>query len=158
MHTHIDLPSNTREVGTQTGDSSQNKTSLLQFVLNKIKKGYKRLTRKTRLGENCINLVGRNNENSKESQPMPIYEGYHSNPTQNNLNTVHNKSPFRTYDLRTSNKANFVPNLEISVPNIAQHSLVPNLTPTDLGSYLQTTATQMRLISSEGGVDENSLL
>lgn len=108
------------------------------------------MTQKTRLDENCINLVGRNNENSEESQPMPIYEGYHSNPTQNNLNTVHNKGPFRTYDFKTSNKASVVPNLEISVPNIAQHSLVPNLTPADLGSYLQTTATQMRLTLSGG--------
>lgn len=66
LHSAVSLSSNTREVGTQTGDSSQNKTKFLELVKTKIQKGFKRLTQTTRLGETCINLVNQEQVETKE--------------------------------------------------------------------------------------------
>jgi len=66
LHSAVSLSSNTRKVGTQTGDSSQNKTKFLELVKTKIQKGFKRLTQTTRLGETCINLVNQEQVETKE--------------------------------------------------------------------------------------------
>ncbi len=68
LHSAVNLPSNRREVGTQTGDSSQNKPKFLQLVKNTAQKGFKRLTQKTRLGESCINLVNQEEAENQKSQ------------------------------------------------------------------------------------------
>lgn len=113
LHSAVDLASNTREVGTQTGESSQNKTNFLQLVLNKTQKGFKRLTQKTRLGESCINLVHKKEkkEEVKESNTIQFSEDNENVSTLNLLDTSN------TADKQTlMNSDNELPNFFNKLP------------------------------------------
>ena len=153
----LSLSSNTREVGTQTGESSQNKRTVLQFLVSKSKKGYKYLTQNRRLGENCINLVGRDKGSFEESEQERVSENLHNPPLQTTSSTVYKTDPFETSNFSELAKQekgiNFLSNLELGVRDIGQCSLGPKPTPSAFKKSIQAAARNMQLTSS-GGVNQ----
>ena len=129
LHSAVDLASNTREVGTQTGESSQNKTNFFELVLNKTQKGFKRLTEKIRLGESCINLVHKKEkkEEVKESNTIQFSEDNEKVSTLNLLdtsNTADKQTLLNSYNELSNNE---LPNNELPNNELPNNKLPPNL-------------------------------
>lgn len=163
LYLGVGLASNTREVGTQTSGSSQNKTNFCKHVLKKTKKGLTRLTQKTRLGEDCINLVHKKDmkEEVKKSNTIKPSENIESISTLDLLetsNTADGQTLINSYDEVPSgiiilNDIKIGINDNVNIPT----SIEPNAS-VDVGAKLLHKISSNIFVTSSGRLNESTSL